>query len=540
MPAGSRGALLALLLAAAPGGALAQASRLPGPPAPSAFELELEGKVHVREIRVEGARSLPPQAIRDIVAPYEGKALGVGDYREIARKLTQLYSDSGFVTSGVVLRGRPDDGVLVFEAAEGTLERVRFASPPKVARPEWLTGLLVPDPRAPVRLADLQERMAAVRDAGVVERIEARIEPLPRLGESELVLSIEEPRPWWAAVQYDNHHSPVVGARRPSLLFGHQNITGWGDSLDARVGRTEGLEDVRVAYAFPFLRSRWRAGARFERSDSLAIDPPSFRSLEIKSLSETRALDLQYSFLTRASRAVALGVAAEKRESETSLLGIPFSFIAGLPDAVVRLDVERAFFVFTQRAEGQVAYLRTQASFGRVKDVLTDVAGAPNPRFSAYLLQGQYARRLHESGLHAVARLEGQYTGDTLVPLEKYVLGGAQTLRGYRESVLLRDRALFGSLELRSPPWRFLENARLELAAFVDAAWARNTLRVAGDSSPERLASVGVGVALALPAGLSARVDYGYPTRRWLTERRDLQDRGLHFLVSWRFTDLLP
>jgi len=106
--------------------------------------------------------------------------------------------------------------------------------------------------------------------------------------------------------------------------------------------------------------------------------------------------------------------------------------------------------------------------------------------------------------------------------------------------VLLRDRALFGSLELRSPPWRFMENARLELAAFVDGAWARNTLRSAAETMPERLASVGLGLALALPAGLSARVDYGIPTRRWLTERRDVQDRGLHFLVTWKFTDLIP
>ena len=541
MPACSRGALLALLLAAGCGGALAQATRLPGPPPPSAFELELEGKVHVREIRVEGVRSLPPDAVRAVVAPYEGKALGTGDFRDIARKLTQLYADNGFITSGVVLRTRPSaDGVATFDAVEGTLERVRFAAAPKVGRSAWLTGLLVPDPRAPVQLVDLQERMAALRDAGIVERIEARIEPLPRLGESELVISVDEPRPWWAAVQYDNHHSPVVGARRPSLLMGHQNITGWGDSLDVRIGKTEGLEDGRVAYSFPFLRSRWRAGVRFERSDALAIDPPSFRTLDIHSDSETRAVELQYSFLTRASRSVALGVAVEKRKSETTLLGIPFSFIPGLPDAVSRVDVERAFFVVTQRGEGQVAYLRAQGSFGRVDDVLSDVAGAPNQRFSVFLFQGQYARRLTEAGLHAVARLEGQYTNDTLVPLEKYVLGGSQTLRGYRESVLLRDRALFGSLELRSPPWRFMENARLELAAFVDGAWARNTLRSAAETIPERLASVGVGLALSLPAGLSARVDYGFPTRRWLTERRDVQDRGLHFLVTWKFTDLIP
>ncbi len=541
MPARGRGALLALLLTWAWYGALAQAPSLPGPAPPSPFERELEGKVPVREIRVEGAKSLTSVAIRAVVALYEGKTLGIGDFRDIARKLTQLYSDNGFVTSGVLLRARPGtDGVLIFDAVEGTLESVRFAAPPTVGRPAWLTGLLVPDPRAPVQLTDLQERMAALRDAGVVERIEARIEPLPQIGQSELVLSIEEPRPWWAAVQYDNHHSPVVGARRPSLVFGDQNVTGWGDAIEARIGKTEGLEDVRLVYSVPFLRSRWRAGMRFERSDSLAIDPPTFRSLDVRSNSQTSALELQHMFLTRAARSVALGVSVEERKSETTLLGIPFSFIPGLPDAVNRVDVNRVFLVATQRADGQVAYLRVQESVGRVCDVLTDVVGAPNRNFSVFLLQGQYAHRLTDNGWHAIARIEGQYTNDILAPIEKYVLGGAQTLRGYRENLILRDRVAFGSLELRAPAWRFMDNARLEPAAFIDAAWSRNTLRSQSEVYPEKLASVGVGAALVLPYGLSARVDYGFPTRRWLTERRDIQDRGLHFLVTWRFTDPIP
>jgi hemolysin activation/secretion protein len=531
-------ALLALLAGALD--AAAQAQSLPGPPPPSSFERELESKARIREIRVEGVRSLSGEKVRAAVAPYEGKLLGEGELRDVARQLTRLYTDAGFVTSGVLLRKLPAaDGVALFEAVEGTLESVRFATPPRVAKPAWLTGLLVPDPRSPVHLPDLQERMAALRDAGIVERIDANIEPLPRVGESELVLSVEEPRPWWAAIQYDNHHPPVVGARRPSLLFGHQNLTGWGDSVDARIGKTSGLEDARVAYSVPFLRSRWRAGARFERSDSLAIDPPDFRSLDIRSKSQTAALELQHAFPSPASRSITLGVSAEKRESETTLLGIPFSFIPGLPDAVTHVDVGRAFFVFTQRAQGQVAYVRAQASSGRVRDVLPDVVGAPNERFSSFLFHSQYARRITDSGWSGVARLEAQHTNDILPPLEKYVIGGSQTVRGYRESLFLRDRAVLGSMEVRTPAWRATERVRVEFAGFVDAAWFRNALRRAGDT-PESIASVGIGASLTLPFGLSARIDYAYPTRRWLTEKRDVQDRGLHFVVTWRFSELVP
>lgn len=536
--------LLILVLAAAAHGALAQAPgpRLPAPPPPSALELELaEGKTLIRAIRVEGARSIPEGAIREAVAPYEGRALGTGDFRDLERKLTQLYADRGFVTSGVVMRGRANaEGVAVFDAVEGTVSQVRFATPPRVANPAWLTGLLIPDPQAPVRLGDVQERMAALRDAGVVERIDARIEPLPRLGESELLLAVEEPRPWWAALQYDNYHSPVVGARRPSIAIGHTNITGWGDALDAKIGDTEGLEDARVSYSIPFLRSRWRAGARFERSDSLAIDPPSFKSLEIKSVSETRAVDLQFQFRTPASRALATGAAFERRTAETTLLGLPFSFIPGLPDGTTRVDVTRVFAVASARGDDEVAYLRVQASFGSVGDVLPDVEGAPDDRFSSYLVQGQYARQLTDWGLQAVARVEAQHTRDVLTPIERFVLGGVQTVRGYRESLILRDRALFGSVELRAPVWRPSDEVRVDLAAFVDAAWSRNTRPLAGEPYPERISSVGMGLAVDLPAGISARLDYAYPKHRWLTDNQDSQDRGLHFQLTWKFSSVIP
>jgi len=204
------------------------------------------------------------------------------------------------------------------------------------------------------------------------------------------------------------------------------------------------------------------------------------------------------------------------------------------------VDVERAYFVYTQRAEGRVAYVRLQGSFGRVGDVLPDVPRAPASRFSAFLLQSQYAHRINAAGWHAVARVEGQYTNDILVPIEKYVLGGSQTLRGYRESLMLRDRALFGSVELRSPSWALRENTRAEFLAFVDGAWARNTLPSPAETLPEKLGSIGIGASFALPWGLSAKVVYGLPTKRWLTENRDVQDRGLHFQVTWRFTDLIP
>jgi hemolysin activation/secretion protein len=533
MSAGTSRWCLALFVGTLPPAAVAQQSPMPPIPEPSSFERELLGsRVLARRIVVENVRSVPEAEVRAIVAPFEGRSLGEGELRDLERRLTQLYVDRGFVTSGVLLARRPAaEGEVAFTAVEGKLEQVRFSSPLRYAAAGWLTSLLVPQPEEPLRVSELQERMAALRESGVVDRINAEIVPLPEPGASELVVSVEERRPWSAEVRYDNYHSPVVGARRPSLWFEHRNVTGWGDRFDGHVGRTEGLDDFHVAYSVGLPRSPWRFGARYERSDSLAIDPPAFRDLEITTDSTTQRVEVSHALIGQASRALSASLALERRDSKSTLLGLPFSFIAGLLDGIVEIDVARLAAEYTQMGTNSVLFLRGQWSEGRSRLPVIDVEGAPAERFRSLAAQGQYAMRLNEAGAQVLLRVDAQYSPDTLFPIEKKAVGGAESVRGYRENVLLRDSAIVATLEGRYPVWA-RGDSRLSVAAFVDAAYAR-------DSDPRfeepvrSIASVGLGLIAALPYGFSARIDYAYPNRRWLTENADSQDRGLHFRVSW-------
>lgn len=533
-----RAGVLVLCAMAFGAAAPAPAQTLSAPPA-SPLERELtESRSVVRRIVVEGARSIPESAVREVAARFEGRALDEGDLREIERRLTQLYLDRGYATSGVVLKRRPaSDGEAVFEAIEGTIDQVRFVEPPRHGRAGWLASLLVPDPKAPARLDALQERMTAMREAGIVERINAELVPLPQVGSSELRVTVEERRPWDVELRYDNYHSPTVGARRPSVVLTHRNLTGWGDSLTARVGRTEGLHDARVDYSVPWPRSGWRFGARFERSDSLAIDPPAFRELDITSLAQTAAGEVGYAWLTAPALSLVTSAAYEKRESESTLLGMPFSFIAGIPDGVSRVNVGRGIVEANAGSAEQVAFLRGQWSEGRTNVVAAE--GAPDARFRSFALQAQYARRLAEWGLQVLVRLDAQYTGHSLVPLEKKPIGGVETVRGYRENLLLRDRAAAATVELRAPVWRWDDRARIVASVFADGGWARDTLP-RDDGLPRTIAAVGIGLAAVLPWGLSLRLDFARPNRRWLTDKRDVQDRGIHFQLAWRPAALLP
>jgi len=522
----------------------AQAALVAEPfPAPEPSELErgLTGtSIFVKRVRVEGVASIPSASIAEAVRPFENRRLSAPDIQELQQRLTRLYVDSGYITSGVLVAQEGMRGdELVMRAYEGTVKQVRFAQPPRWARPQYLTRLLVPDDEEPVHLGTLQERLAGLRDTGVIDRINAELVPMARVGESELVVTVEEPRPFGARIDYDNHHAPAVGAKRATLVGWHRNLTGWGDSIEARFGDTEGLRDSYVSYALPIPYTRFRIAGRYERSDSLAIDPPSFRALDIKANSTTSVGEIAYSVLRRSSAELSVFAAYDRRRTETTLLGIPFSFVPGIEDGVSRIDAVRGGAIFASRGASSVLFSRLQASFGETNVSDAAIVGAPAKDFKSLFWQLQYAQRLPFLSSQAIARVEGQYTNDILLPLEKYPLGGATTVRGYRENLMLRDRAALASLEWQAPITPADWKLRLTGAVFADVGWGRNLFEL-GDTLPRHIASAGVGLIAQGPWGLSGRVYFAVPKHKWLTPRDDWQDRGIHFALSWEATALIP
>jgi hypothetical protein len=84
------------------------------------------------------------------------------------------------------------------------------------------------------------------------------------------------------------------------------------------------------------------------------------------------------------------------------------------------------------------------------------VNGGPVPdgQYLAWLGQFQWVRRFDDRGDQFVFRTDLQLAEDPLLPLEQFAVGGASTVRGYRENQLVRDNGFVTSAELRIPTFR--------------------------------------------------------------------------------------
>ncbi len=217
-----------------------------------------------------------------------------------------------------------------------------------------------------------------------------------------------------------------------------------------------------------------------------------------------------------------------------------FSFSEGPINGVSNVTVLRFLNEWVDRSSNQVLALRSTLSWG------IDAFGATNNngniadgRFFAWLGQFQWVRRLWDTDNQVLIRTDVQLTPDPLLPLEKFAIGGANSVRGYRENQLVRDNGAVASIEFRFPVFtlpipgisRGPADGRVQFATFYDFGWSKNENGASPD--PRTISSAGIGLRWDPHQKIHAQVYWGIPFRN-VDEggEHSLQDSGIHFLLN--------
>ncbi len=380
---------------------------------------------------------------------------------------------------------------------------------------------------APLNIAELQQSLRRLAHDPRIARLDAELTPAIQPGSFNLNLGIEEAPRYHGGLSLDNSRSPSIGEIHLGGWWRDGNVSRWGDALTLRLGVTKGLKDGGLNYVLPVSRRDDSLTLSGSHSESAIIEEP-FNVINITSTTDSLGLQYESPLIRTGSGTLAAALALEKRRSKSLLDGQPFQFSPGANNGVARVTVLRAILSWLHQTSHSVLAIRSRLSSGLKAFDATDNRGdTPDGRFLAWFGQFQWVRRIGKTDW--VLRLEAQRSRDKLLALEKYGLGGAHSVRGYRENLFVRDQGWLSSIEGR---YR-LKGGQLQLALFYDAGAARNLGAGRGD---ERLASLGLGLRARLPSGLAARIDWGRPLKSIdIGPNRRLQDNGLHFSLEYRF-----
>ncbi len=495
----------------------------------------LPGAITVKQFEFEGNTAFSDEDLAAVTAPFTRRPITFTELLQVEAIVTKRYTDAGFVNSGAVIEARQvlnqNAATVKVRIIEGGLEEIKIIGTKRL-NPNYVRSRLKRATARPLNQRRILKALQVLQLDPLFESISADLSAGSRPELGVLTVKIKEAKTFDVDLFADNGRTPSVGSFRRGVRVNKRNLSGIGDGISLEYANTNGSNAFDLSYTVPINARNGTISLSGGVSSTQIIEAP-FDPIDISGNSYFVDLSYRQPLIQTPSKELAIGISASRQESQTKIFGENFRLSPGADDnGKTRTLALRLFQDWTQRSSRNVFAARSQFSFGLGAFDATINNEPPDGRFFSWRGQAQYVRLLAPQTL-LVFRSDLQLSPGSLVPTEQFVLGGQQSVRGYRQDALLTDNGIFASAEVRFPILR-VERIKgvLQIAPFVDFGMGWNS---SGNQNPNQNTLVGVGVGLQWQMGdrLTTRFDWGIPLINVDSDKRTLQEQGLYFSITY-------
>jgi len=499
-------------------------------------ELDSNITIPVTKIEVTG-NTLFNSEIENIVKLNENRNLTLTELRNIADAITKLYLQQGYITSRAVLADQEiKDGVVKIIVVEGSLAKIEVEGNQRL-NSSYIRNRIKLGAKTPLNQVNIENQLRLLRIDPLFSNVEATLQPGTNLGESILIVKVEESPSFNPFFGVDNYSSPSVGSERFGGGFNYRNVTGIGDEFTASYYRstTGGSNVFDVNYQVPINSKNGTIRLRYAPSDS-KITAAEFADFDITSDSQLYEVSYRQPLTRTPNEEFALSLAFTLQNGQTFLGGTPTPFGEG-PDSQgnSRTRIVKFGQDYIKRDLQGAWGLRSQFNLGvDIFDATVNSDSQPDGRFLSWLGQIQRVQRLSKNNL-LIAQAELQLTPDSLLSNQQFYLGGGQSLRGYRQNARSGDNGFRVSLEDRITIVDGTDKtSSLQIAPFIEmgAVWNHpdnpNQL-----NNQTFLSAAGLGLILQPTANSFIRLDYAVPFIKLDDKGTNAQDEGFFFSFGY-------
>lgn len=495
-----------------------------------------EKPFYIRQYRVKGASRLKRIDVEGAVYPFMGPMCRIAEVEQARAALEQAYRREGY--SLVAVTVPPQEvkyGVVILEVAEGKVGRLRVVGAKHFLPEDIKRGARSLQPGTVPNFEQVKADMVALNrhpDRQVVPDVRPGVEA----GTWDVDLKVEDKSPLHGSLEFNNRYSPDTTEWRTNGALSYANL--W------QAGHT-------VGFNFQVAPERIEDAAVYSGFYTLPLTPTA--SFTLSGTKQDSAINT-----LGGSSVGGRGYVIGGRVNFTLPTGPPFSATPsyyhslGLGVDFKHFDEDVTFAGLTQATP--IEYFPFSLSYGGTwvakrhsSDINASLSyglrglGSDPREFDAkrFLASGGFVQvrgdvaHTHDlpGGMEVFAKVQGQVANQPLINSEQASGGGLGNARGYLESTVLGDNAVFGSLEWRSPS--LLGRGRTEASGKAEGAaegakdgadeWRFHLFADAGylslnDALPEQdehfsLLSVGAGTRLSLREHFHASLDAGVPLR---------------------------
>ncbi|MEG4999137.1 ShlB/FhaC/HecB family hemolysin secretion/activation protein [Microcoleus sp. B4-D4] len=503
----------------------------PQPPSPVPQPLP-NTIIQVQKIEVIDSTILSEDEINALIKPFEGRSATLEQIQQIADKITEIYLSRGYITSRAVLPAQTiTAGVVKIQVIEGKLARIEVEGNKRVHK-SYIRSRIRLGAGIPLSTSSLENQLRLLRVDPLFDNVEASLRAGDNAAESILIVRVTEANPFQSSFSFDNYSPPSVGSERLGVSVRHRNITGNGDELAAAYYRSLGDSDLfDFSYRIPLNAMNGTLQLRAAPNRNSIVQAP-FDAFDISGKSHLFELSYRQPLLRTPIEEFALSAGVTYQTSRTFLAGEPFPFGIGPDSKGVSTTTAIKLGQDYIRRDAQGAWaLRSQFTIGTsLFDATQNEGSVPDGQFLSWLGQVQRVQRLNDKHL-LILQSDLQLSANSLLPSQQFVIGGGQSLRGYRQNARSGDNGFRVSVEDRIALQRDASgNPKLQLAPFLDAGTVWNNPNNPNKLTNQRfLGGVGLGVIWQPIPQVNLRVDYAFPLVRISDKGDNLQDNGIYF-----------
>lgn len=496
------------------------------------------GHLVITKVVFTGNTAINDADLQKLTAAFLNRPLSARDLEELRGRVTASYIDAGYINSGAVIPSQSAaNGVLQVKVIEGALTEVRLTGMGRL-REGYLRERLLLGAGTPLNLKSLQDKYQALLSDPLIERLNGRLLPGAHPGESVLSVNVTRARPYQLYAAADNHTTPIIGGYSGRIGGWVDNLSGFGEHLDAEFMATGGALGVNTGIDIPLNAYDTHGSFRYSYTNTAILETPG-DELDINSTVVAYEGGLSQVLYRGPSFGLNAGINFAVRESRSSFQGDPYAFTEGLGsgEGSTNATVIRLWQQFSQQGTNNVFVFRS--TFNKGLDALgaTIQKGGwlPSGEFFSWLGQSQYLHRVMDNGAQIVFRGTLQVSANPLLPIERFSVGGVNSVRGYRENFYVRDNGFNTGLDFRYPIFGGDPGAKhsLFIIPFMDygAAWNQRTR---SDLNPKHdyLHSVGLGFNWRYHH-INSEFYWAHDIANVKPAGRDIQDDGIHFKVSF-------
>ncbi|MDX1977944.1 MAG: ShlB/FhaC/HecB family hemolysin secretion/activation protein [Pseudanabaenaceae cyanobacterium bins.68] len=507
---------------------------------PSASE-QAEPTIAIKQIKVQGSTVFKDADFLPIIQPLLNQAVTLQRLRETADKISELYLENSYITSRAILptdQPQLSQGIVILQVLEGELERIEIKRSGDVQgrlADQYLRDRIALGVTKPLNFAKIEEELQLLRLNPLIAEIRATLTAGTGAGQSVLQVTVTEANSFRVGGSVDNYGNSSTGIYRAGVNLQELNLFGIGDRVALGYTRASNSDSVSGGYQLPLNPTGGTLDFNFSLGQNTISEAP-FDSLNIRTDAQTYELGYRQPVIRNPNQEIAFSLATALEQSNSTLDGRSFNFQSGeFDDGRSQATVLKLGQEYLSR--DQMGAWSLRSSFNLGLNILGSTIrnnGSPDGRFFYWTGQVLRVHRFSEDpDTLMLFRLSAQLTGDSLLPLNRFSVGGPFSVRGYRQNQSTGDSGIQAALEFQLPiGWDQNGTSVLKLLPFVDAGTVWNSR---GENVNQTLFGLGLGMLWQPVRQLNLRLDYGIPLNRVSNTTNNLQDAGFYFSLGGNF-----